>query len=427
MNKGVRKGILALACSILCACGNSGTAQTTEIAPPTWTAVVQKHLNSFAADGLPSITSEQQDEILDLLDLALSSDKGRRQANQVLAAAEADWVTAVMLSLVEGRDAEAELKAEAYAWLGHHGVEAMVPRLTLRLKYEKDWSANVDITTGLLRFGCGAGLSPLIIILQTEEGVNHLDQARWSALAALRNLPPAPGWTPGENFDADWRRLIEVEQIWRFSHVLPGFEDLAAPSRSYRAEIWKTLAKFRSQPLRPVDDARFVLIRQATWAFASIVETTYDEVQYVREHALQTLAWIGAPVGAWAIRTNFDLEARLSPLLGDKRLRGRALEAMGASGLDVMQDVILPWLSKGNLEESTAAADALLRCANRDVLRSIETLLQNTPLLSPEGRYALECLQHAWNADYVVQIPDGIDPSEVARRNRWAQQHPLLD
>lgn len=411
-------GVLSLAL----ACGEPESTSSGASAAPQWHAVVAQHLEQYASDGLPEITQDDQEEVLDLLDLAISTQKGHRQAYQVFAEAEASWVTSVMLSLVEGREADAELKAAAYTWLREFGTEAMLPRLTLRLKYEKNWAANVDIALGLLRFGCGAGLDSLINILRTEEGVEDLDHARWAAIGGLEALPAKTGWTPGANFDDDWNRLLQVERAWRITHLLPGFEDNQKTSRAYRAEIWKTLANFQSQRLRPVDDARFVLMRQPTWAFDAIVQTTYDEVWYVREHALQTLDWTGAPVGRWAHNTDFDLAAKLSPLLGDGRLRGRVLEAMGASGLPIMQDAILPWLREGNLEESTAAADALLRCANQEVLRPIEALLASNPYLSPEGRYALNCLRKALDSKYEIQIPEGIDPSEIARRDRWAAQ-----
>lgn len=416
-------GTTLLCCGVSCSDGQ--TSASGQVATPLWDSVVQKQLDVFQEEGLPLITQEDQDEVLDLLDLAISTDKGRRQAYQVFADAEPDWLTSVMLSLVEGRDAETELKAEAYAWLNQNGIEAMVPRLSLRLKYEKDWSANVDIAMGLLRFGSGAGLDSLINILRTEEGVEDLDRARWSAIASLQNLPPTSGWNPGENFDDDWHRLIEVEDIWLKTHLLPGFEDTHEPSRAYRAEVWRTLAKLQSQRLRPVDDARFVLMRQPTWAFEAVVKTAYDEDWYVREHALQTIAWIGAPIGFWAERTGFALEPKLAPLLGDGRLRGRVLEAMGASGMPIMQDAILLWLREGNLEESTAAADALLRCANQDILRPIEAFLASKPYLSPEGTYALECLRKSLEKNHTLQVPQGLDPSEIARRDRWAAQRAI--
>ena len=417
---------LVLAGSLGLSCSDSQSSGDVELSAPTWMAVVENQLQAYAGEGLPDITLEDQEDVLDLLDLSLSSDKGYRQAHQVFDDSEQDWLTSVMLSLVEGRDADSELRAQAYRWLGNKGIEAMVPRLTLRLKYEKDWAANVDIALGLLRFGCGAGLSPLITILRTEEGIVDLDRARWAAIEFLKALPPKAGWVPGENFDDDWKHLLEVEAEWRLTHLIPDQILPQKSSRAYRAEIWKTLAKFRSQRLRPVDDARYLLMRQPSWAFDAIVQTTYDEVRYVREHALQTMAWMGAPVGHWAKQTESPLEPKLAPLLGDSRLRGRVLEAMGASGLAEMQDSILPWLLEGNLEESTAAADALLRCANRDIVLPVETLLNSAPYLSPEGRYALDCLLHAFDAEYIIQIPDGIDPSEIARRNRWAAQRPTI-
>ena len=420
-----RKSSAWIATAVLCcgfSCSNEQEPNRNAVAAPSWSAVVSQQLELFHGEGLPLVTQEDQDEVLDLLDLSISTDKGRRKAYQVFADSEADWLTSVMLSIVEGRDAHIELKTEAYNWLGHSGVEAMVPRLCLRLKYEKDWTANVDIAMGLLRYGCGAGLEPLIIILRTEEGIEDLDRARWSAIASLKSLPAKPGWIPGDNFDDDWKRLIEVEEIWRTTHLLPDSKDSQQPSRAYRAEIWTTLAKLRSQRLRPVDDARYVLMRQPTWAFQAIVETAYDEDRYVKEHALQTIAWIGAPIGLWAERTDFDLALKLTPLLGDGRLRGRVLEAMGASGMSTMQDSILLWLREGNLEESTAAADALLRCANQDVLRPIEAFLASKPYQSPEGNYALQCLRKSLDEGHKLSIPDGIDPSEIARRDRWAAQ-----
>lgn len=412
--------MIAGALSLALSCSDAQTVTNNEVAAPQWDTVVTQHLEQYAADGLPEITQDDQGEVLDLLDLALSTEKGKRQAYQVFDGKGAPWVTSVMLSLVEGRDADQEMKAAAYAWLREFGIEAMVPRLTLRLKYEKDWPANVEIAFGLLRFGCGAGLDPLVIILRTEEGIKDLEYARWAAIEGLAALPPKYGWTPGANFDDDWHRLLEVDEVWLRTHLLGGFEHSQETSRAYRAEVWKTLAKFQSQRLRPVDDARYVLARQPTWAFDAIVQTTYDEVGYVREHALQTLDWIGAPVGRWAQDTDFGLYAKLAPLLGDGRLRGRVLEAMGASGLPIMQEAILPWLREGNLEESTAAADALLRCANQEVLRPIEALLATKPYLSPECRYALECLRRVLDSDYEIQVPQGIDPSEIARRDRWA-------
>ena len=391
-------------------------------AAPAWRAVVSGQLEAYHEEGLPAVAEDSLEQILELLDLASSGETGRRRAMRTLEQFEAPLLTAAMLTLVEGRVAEAAQKTEAYAWLRQHGTEAMVPRLTLRLKYEKDWAANVDIAVGLLRFGCGAGLEPLVTILRTEQGVPGLERARWAAVSALSSLPPAPEWNPGESFDGDWRRLLEVELLWRRDHVLPGFDETSHPSRALRAELWKTIARFRSQPLRPVGDARYVLVRLPSWVFAPLCRTTFDQDRYVREHALQCLAWIGRPAGDWSTRSGFDLPGTLSPLLADGRQRARVLEAMGASGLASMQEAILPWLRAGNLEESTAAADALLRCADARVVRPLQALLASDAPLGPEGRYSLECLLASLDPQHVLMVPKGLDPSEKARRDRWAAQ-----
>ncbi len=93
---------------------------------------------------------------------------------------------------------------------------------------------------------------------------------------------------------------------------------------------------------------------------------------------------------------------------------------MGASGLPTMQQALLPWLQQGGLEESTAAADALLRSADQDLLRPIVALLSSDAALGPEGRYSLELLRSRLDATYTPAIPAGLDPSERARRDRWA-------
>lgn len=412
--------VVPLACN-----GGSSGKEASQAAAPEWELVLELRAASFADDELPELTEDEVNEALDLLDLSTLDSNSYRRAMGQLDGKGAEWSTAAMLQIVEGRVAEDYLRSEAYLWLAAHGVEAMVPRLLLRLKYEKDWSANVDIAVALLRFDNGAGLDPLVTILRTEEGVPELDKARWAALAALEKLPPQDGWTPGESFGSDWERLVAVDEAWRLNRRLPGVEEAGPPSRALRAEVWKTLRKFRGQRLRPVDDARFALTRMHSWVFEPLVETASDVDPYVREHALQTLSWVGPPVGRWATEQGFDLHKDYAALLSDGRLRPRVLEAMGASGLAVMQDSILLWLREGNLEESTAAADALLRCADSQIQRPIEVFLNSDALLSPEGRWALECLRAELQSDYQAVLPEGLDPSEKTRRERWAAERSL--
>jgi len=97
----------------------------------------------------------------------------------------------------------------------------------------------------------------------------------------------------------------------------------------------------------------------------------------------------------------------------------RSVEAIGASGLSSMQNFLLPWLRTGNLEEITAAADALLRCADEQILAELSALLNSETPLSPEARYSLQLLLTPGGTVAPLTLPAGLDPSEATRRVQW--------
>jgi hypothetical protein len=385
-----------------------------------WQAVLKQQLKAFGEEGLPAVSEEQINDFLEAMELA--EDGGQLAARFRLRLQEADALelSSALLTIVEDRESDPIDKTRAYAWLRARGHNAIMPRLTLRLKYEKDWVANVDIALTLLQHGSGAGLQALLNILVTEESSDPdaLQQARFRTMEGLAFLPASDTWQAGNGFDADWRRLLEVQQHWQDYRQLPDTE-LSKPSRDQRAEVWRTLAKLRSQPLRPVDDARFVLVRLPKWVFEAVIQTTLDEDRYVREHALQTLAWIGYPVGRWALQESFDLDAQLQAAIGGADSRARLFEAMGASGLSSMQDTLMQWLREGNMEEMTAAADALLRCAGPEPLTELSAMLTSDKVFSPEARYSIALLFTEIAAIDDLEVPQGLDASEAQRRKGW--------
>ncbi len=385
-----------------------------------WQAVLEQQLQTFAEEGLPEVSEEQINDFLEAMELASEGGQMGARFRTRLEEADSLELSAALLAIVEDREMEAIDKTRAYAWLRVRGDSAMMPRLTLRLKYEKDWVANVDIALALLQHGSGAGLQALLNILNTEESndPDALQQARFRTMEGLAFLPASDTWQPGNGFDADWRRLLEVQAKWQKHRQLPDTKALK-PSRNQRAEVWRTLSKLISQRLRPVDDARFVLVRMPDWVFEAIIETTLDEDRYVREHALQTLAWIGYPVGRWALEQSFDLEGRLQVAISGADSRARLFEAMGASGLSSMQDTLLQWLKDGNMEEMTAAADALLRCAGPEPMAELSAMLTSDMVLSPEARYSLALLFTEVETLAELEVPTGLDSSEAQRRLQW--------
>ncbi|MDP7062041.1 MAG: hypothetical protein QF489_03790 [Planctomycetota bacterium] len=400
-------------------CGEQEPAPAPQV-EVVWRAVLDEQLKAFAEDGLPEVSADQISDYLEAMELAAEGGQMGTRFHMRLEEADPLELSAALLAIVENRDMEAIDKARAYAWLRARGSSAMMPRLTLRLKYEKDWVANVDIALALLQHGSGAGLQAFQNILATEDSSDPdtLQQARFRTMKALAFLPPSDRWQPGDGFDADWRRLLEVQAYWVKHRRLPN-RDANKATRDQRAETWRTLSKLISQRLRPVDDARFVLVRMPEWAFEPIIETSLDQDRYVREHALQTLAWIGYPVGRWAREQAYDLQAKLQSAIGGGDSRARLFEAMGASGLNEMQGTLLQWLKDGSMEEMTAAADALLRCAGQEPMAELSTMLTSNKVLSPEARYSLALLFTEVDAIDALDWPQGLDSSEAHRRRLW--------
>lgn len=406
------------ALALLCGCAERAAPPPVlpRLAQPELAPVVAQTLARLEGRGLPQVEPDAVLDAADLLELWALGGPGAERAARSLGDEEPARLAAALLTLSEDLATGAETRRSAAAWLAARAPAAALPRLTLRLKYEKDWVASVDLARGLLRLGSGAGLEALMVILgedgRTEE--MYVD-ARARAAAALQQLPPREGWVPGAAFASDWERLLEARAEWDHGRRLEG---AAAPEADddLLMEYWRMIALLRSQPLRPVDDARFVLSRSpAGLAYAALLAATREQDRYVRDHVLETISWIGAPVGRWAQAAGVDAAWSLGELIGDAATRPRAIEALGALGDPRAADWILVWLS-GNPEECTAAADALLRCAGPDHAAAVATARGCTP----EAEFSLALLRRSLDPSAPEPEPAGLTESEAARRVQWA-------
>jgi HEAT repeat protein len=412
-------GLLCLAAA---ACAPAAPERATPVLPrPTLAAVLDRELARTAANALSDSSSERLADFADLLDLALAGGRYAERAAEVLRDEDAAALTAGLLTLLEGRDCAPEVRHVAYFWLRERGVRAGLPRLTLRLKYEKDWVANVDLALALLRHGSGAGLEALAAILREETRQEPMfREARARASAALAALPPTDGWTPGMDFTADWQRLVTVQAAWlRDRRMIGGPRPADA---ALEAEVWRVLALLRSQPLRPVDDARFMLQRlPAEDAFPALLAAAADADLYVRDHALETISWIGAPVSAWSQRAGLDVVGLLAPLIGEASTRPRALEALGALGLPAAAPHLLPWLY-GSAEEQTAAADGLMRSAGMQARAGLNAALADGGPWTAEAEYSLHLLRQRLDPSVPAPVSERLDAAERMRRDQWLAQ-----
>lgn len=386
-----------------------------QLAPPLLAPVVDEALARTADHGLPAVDADAVLDVADLLELWAAGGAGSPQATRALEHEDAGRLAACLLALSEDLATTAETRRSAAAWLAARAPSAALPRLTLRLKYEKDWVASADLARGLLRLGSGAGIEALVAILREEAREEAMYvQARARAAEALRALPPRTGWTPGAEFAADWERLLDVRAEWESTRTLPG-ATAPPPGPDAEAEFWRTIALLRSQPLRPVDDARFVLARApADYAYPALLAATREQDRYVRDHVLETVSWIGAPLGRWAQRHGVDAAHSLAELIGDAATRPRAIEALGALGDPRAAPWVQAWLL-GGPEECTAAADALLRCAGPEHA----AMLALTSGCTPEAAFSLALLRRRFDPSLPPPDPGTLDAAEVARRRQW--------
>ena len=381
-------------------------------------------------DALPILARDRIDELRDLLDAIGAGGRLAHSAKGQLEGWDPKERTSGLLSIVEELKVELGHKRTAYVWLRDTGTPGLLPRMTLRLKYEKDlWSA-VCLAHTLLLHGNGAGLDAIAAVLEREPRDASEETARSYAATVIPLLPASEGWEPGADFAADWEQLTQARVIWARDRLLSEDEEQPAEfSPEVLAEMVRMSRRLTSQPLRPVDDARFVLTRQRGAVVPLLEQLSMDENRYLSEHALQTLSWMGVPVHSWCVAQDFDYVGSLRSRLSKASLRARALEALGAGRFSAAQDDLGYWLLAGTREESAAAADALLRCADaayQPRLRELMADSERFARLPAEARFSLYTLQFALQPELESEYPPGLfealPEGERERRTRWANE-----
>ncbi|MDP6850366.1 MAG: hypothetical protein QF524_05465, partial [Planctomycetota bacterium] len=326
----------------------------------------------------------------------------------------------ILLTWIEDRFDNSDLRLQAYPLLRQRSIPAILPRLLLRLKYEKDLRANVEIAATLLELGNGAGLEALQNILMNSKASEAI------RAQALEAFSKSPYFKNAQSFEESWDSLSNAVNDWGRSRTF-GTTSPTELAPDLQAEIWRMIAKLESQPLRPVDDARFVLSRmRCELSIPPLLEAMRDSSLYVREHALQTLAWMGYTVGEWDLRTQSGFVQTLAPFMDLPRMRPRVLDALASSGSSEAADIAVEWLKKGNYQTATAAADCLLRCASSSKHFQAALELIGSDSLSPEANWSLHLLLSEPN-DLILFAPtdpakDSIPQGERERRKQWALQ-----
>lgn len=307
-----------------------------------------------------------------------SAEPARRNAcAQALGAiATASAVDALLVRLET--DGEPWLRAQCAWQIRTAGRDEAVPRLLLRLKYEKDGATVVWIADALASLGNLSGLDGLRVLRDTSRDA----AVRADAVERLAAIAAEHGAADGDALYAAW---------WRGDPY--GGPPPREPSDALRREAWDRIQRLSEWDLRRVDDARFILVRLDAWVVPMLAAALHDADVYTRVHAAQCLERRGpraraavpallsaleeprlAPGAADALGAIGDASA--APTLeetlrssSDLELRIGAARALGRIGEASSREPLLAvWRAPNTIDLRQAAAGALVLLGNGDLV-----------------------------------------------------------
>ncbi len=330
------------------ACGGQPSTPATTAGPALPTAPMRPFLADLKAlaGTLPPPPEAMQRELRDLLDLALqlveadARTKGRAERS-LREHPDAWWVLEPALT-----HERVEVRRRA-AWLcGQSNQTVLQLPLLLCLKYEKDAETLVWIADALQRLGNDHGLGWLDAAIATAA---TQEQAGGIAVQALQArgvaLSEQPTWD-------ELRQALQQAHRRFLATGMPSLPAVAAPDPKALAARFAThLVTTESTLLRPVDDARFVMVRSGKLAVPILIRTLVASEPYLRTMALQVLADLG--------HAAHDASAAVLPLLGDPLTGSYAGRTLGEIGATTAIPFLRPLLHDRDIELRAAATQAL--------------------------------------------------------------------
>lgn len=279
----------------------------------------QPELSAIAAS-LPTVPDATRAELRDLADIALhvveADSRTAARAERALLDNPACWC--VLEPALEDKDRK-DVRARA-AWLCGRSEQSMLQLpLLLRLKYELDPDTILWVADALQHLGNDAGLPFLDGAMGVEATAQRAGEFTM-AICRERGLTLAEQPT----YDELRQRLRDLGAAWRQrgTNGRPGLRPPAAEQLD--ARLGKHLSTTQGTQLRPVDDARFVLVRSGVLALPLLTKALGAAEPYLRTMALQVLAELGAPA--------LPTATTVLPLLADPLTASDAVRTLGEIG-----------------------------------------------------------------------------------------------
>ncbi len=264
-------------------------------------------------------------------------DAGQRLAACELLAKLGTPLAAEHLMQLCEKSPESWMRAQAAWRLAEVGADWLLPRLILRLKYEKDPETVLWLASTLAAYKNFNGVDVLWRI--TNDGAT--EELRSTAAQRLETIAKEAG-------------LDSARQNWELWNVADPerliYND--APSARLQLVVWELIGKLSGEhfQLRGVDDARFILSRLGAWAVTPLSEALHDEDVYVRVHSAQCLERMGpraTSAGPALVRA-----------LADPTLAGQAAASLGRIAYPAAEPAL-----RALLEDRNTAHELRVACA----------------------------------------------------------------
>ncbi|MGA1608177.1 MAG: HEAT repeat domain-containing protein [Planctomycetota bacterium] len=325
--------------------------------PATALSPVLPGLEELAASAPQGPSPERLAELRDLLETGylpgFAQARSAAMAQRAFGEAEdADW--ALEDAVVHHEDAA--MRAQAAFLLGQRGRKAAIPILMKRVKYEADPVVQSWVAGALAALGCHGALDQLATMMGREDSAQI---AGAIAIDVLRAAGVDPGEAP--SYQQLQAQCLDLFAAWKRTGVVPSEvpADGSAPAVPaidgleplLRARLAQHLVALAHQPLRPVDDCRFIFQRLGVVGLRLAERCVQASEPHPRNHGLEIMLGLG--------RSASGVGGAVLPLFDDELTGSVAMRVAGAVGYGEALPYLLDRLGSAHVEIRAAAVAGL--------------------------------------------------------------------
>ncbi|MFM1871526.1 MAG: hypothetical protein RL398_948 [Planctomycetota bacterium] len=325
----------------------------------------EKILEALAAKGPQPPASAQLDQLVEMCTLAFAENPPDRRLAGRSASALRDDANARWALEEAIRHEDPAIRRGALNMLTDLGLQASLPPLLMRLKYELEPTTRLQVLRALALHGNGSGLAEVVA------SFSRVDLAPTAGAIAIEILQRADR-DPGES--PSWERLstdlTALADVWAKTGSCASLPQPKPEPELLQARLARHLTALTGFQLRPVDDARFVVGRSGTLGLELLRPCLLAAEPYLRSHALEIARELGE------VATH--VADAVTALLGDPLTRAEAARTLGRMRVAGAAPLLRAWLQHPQLEVRCAAAGALGLVDDGESLPALRSLMDDS-------------------------------------------------